>query len=358
MMNKKQKRVLMYSVVAISILLVIAFVSVRPFSITGVMVLRPIEPDPDPDGSIVLVWNTVDVAYEYHVEMSKDGGDWESIKVVYGLSSTITGLPDGTYEFRVIACNVFGVFIAESNVESVVVCIIGELVPPNEPILEVIESPNTDGKIDLEWDVVPNALYYEVYKSVDDGDYDVIYPIIEENYYTDLVYIDGTYSYKITAKNDLGTSGFSNVESVDVCFPISDPPNEPILESIVPETSNDGVIHLSWDSVLDTVYYEVYRSIDEGLLELIKTLDENYCDDFVLENGVYSYGVKAVNDFGASGFSNMEYVVVYISEPTDEPTEPIEPTEPSDDYTMLYILLGVLVVLIVPVVILVKKKKR
>lgn len=319
-------------------------------------ILQPIALHPFIVGSIDLTWSSVLSAIGYQIYVSKDYAVWELTSSTTLIILTIQDLTSGDYRFKVRGYNIAG-YTEFSNVELITISEEEEEeeepdpLPPDEPILYTIESPNTDREISLEWNVVPNTLYYEVYKSIDGGDYNIIYPIIEENYYNDLVFVDGTYSYKIKAKNDIGTSGFSNVESVVVCISIFEPPNDPVLESIVPEVSNDGVVSLSWSSVPNALYYEVYKSYNESSFVLLKTLDENYCDDLVLEDGVYSYKVKAWNDIGSSGFSNMEYVVVYIS-------EPIEPIEPTDDNTMLYILLGVLAILIVPVVILVKRKSK
>ena len=384
-MNTKQKGTLVLLIILISILSIVIVASVVPFVLLPVLnggggyvpetystlptypTLYDIQPDPDTDGEISLDWSDSSWVHYYNVYRRKS--DLVEVKIAVGiLCSSFTDCAtkdDGVYYYKIEAVNNVGK--VQSNVQEVTVEISTEdeeeeedeepPVPPNEPILYTIVSPNDDGEISLEWDVVPNTLYYEVYKSIDGGDYNVIYPIIEENYYDDLVYIDGTYSYKIKARNDAGTSGFSNVESVVVCFSILDPPNEPLLESIVPEVSNDGVVSLSWSSVPNALYYEVYKSYNESSFVLLKTLDENYCDDLVLEDGVYSYKVKAGNDIGTSAFSNVEYVVVYISEPSG-PTEPTEPTEPTDDNTMLYVLLGVLAILIVPVIILVKRKSK
>lgn len=380
-MNTKQKGILTILVLMASILVVV-IVSVVPWQLVHdgnggggeeppiyntlptYPTLYDIQPDPDTDGEITLDWSDSSWVHYYNVYRRKP--DLVEEKIIGILSSSFVdqyAKDDGVYSYKIEAVNNIGK--VQSNTQDVTVEISTDddeeeeeeedpPVPPNEPILYTIASPNTDGEISLEWDVVPDALYYEVYKSIDGGDYNVIYPIIEENYYDDLVFVDGTYSYKIKAINDAGTSGFSNVETVVVFFPIIDPPNEPLLESIVPEVSNDGVVSLSWSSVPNALYYEVYKSYDESSFVLLKTLDENYCDDLVLEDGVYSYKIKAGNDIGTSGFSNVEYVVVYISEPS-EPTESIEQT---DDYTMLYILLVVLGVLIIPVVILVKRKSK
>ena len=226
--------------------------------------------------------------------------------------------------------------------------------PPIEPILNTIEGPSTTGDIYLSWDVVSDATYYEVYRSSNGGAYSVIYPTTGKNYYDDSLLVDGTYSYKVKAGNNVGTSDFSNEQSVVVMFPIIlEPPIEPILDSIVPETSNNGAITLSWDVVSDATYYEVYRSHDGASFELLETLSDNCYEDLILDNGVYSYKIKSGNNVGNSDFSNAEYVVVYITEPP-----PLPPLPQLDDYAWLYVLFIVLGVAVFSVVILTRKRKK
>ncbi|GAH88563.1 unnamed protein product [marine sediment metagenome] len=165
-MNKKQKRTLKSTVAVVLVLftLILAtFLIIRPFALPSngiTLTLQPIVPRIDPDGSVDLVWNSVGDSYSIY--MKENDGSWKKIGSTTGLTFTKTGLADGIYEFKILAYIVTS-FFAESNIEVVTV----RITAPDSPVLETIESPNTNGVISLEWDVVPNTLYYEVYKSID-----------------------------------------------------------------------------------------------------------------------------------------------------------------------------------------------
>lgn len=315
--------------------------------------LSLITPSANDDGIINLDWYSVYYADNYDVYRSKDGGSYSFVIETIDSDYCDSVYENGDYDYKIKAKNEFGESDF-SNSQSVLVSFPLPDPHPVEPILNIIiPNPSIDGEIHISWSPVSNVLYYEVYQSKDSGAYIAVESFLDETYYDDSVFVDGTYSYKVKAKNDAGTSDFSNVESVVVSISTLDPPNKPILESIVPEASDDGVISLSWSSISNTLHYELYRSYNKSSFELLKTLEENYCDDLVLDDGVYSYKVKAVNDIGSSDFSNVRYVVVYIT----EPIEPIEPIEPTDN-TMLYILIGVLGILVIPIVVILTKKKK
>lgn len=314
--------------------------------------LEPIFPDPDYDGSIYLNWNFASGAQGYQLWMMKDSDPGEIIKTTIFTDFTKTDLTSGYYVFKVRAYNEIG-DSRYSVAQFVTVIISGEDLEeiPDAPVLNTIEGPSTTGDIYLSWNDVSDATYYEVYRSSNGGAYSVIYPTTEKNYYDDSLRVDGTYSYKVKAGNNMGTSDFSNEQSVVVRFPIIlEPPVEPILDSIVPETSNNGAISLSWDVVSDATYYEVYRSYDAASFELLETLSDNCYEDLILDNGVYSYKIKSGNNVGNSDFSNAEYVVVYITESPPEPQ--------LDDYAWLYVLFIVLGVAVFSVVILKRKGKK
>jgi len=353
---KKQKKVLTYLVVAISILLVIAFISVRPFSTTNisdVLTLQPIDPNPDLDGNVFLEWNEVYDANQYFVQMKKDAGEWGTIKNTQDFSFTKTGLTDGVYEFKVAAWHMTFLridFITWSNIESVTIDIPEPV--PDAPILDdITPSVSYDGKISLDWEDVSGADRYVVFRKMGDGFYDILGNPITTNYYDDLVSDNGVYSYKVKAGNIYDKwSDFSNEASVTVQIPSI--PEQPHMNQPTYEIIGDTIrVCIDWDEV-DCNSYNLYRSIDGGSYNLIKDglVSTSYFEDLT-RVGMYAYKVSAVNDLGESEQSVC--VTIEITEDGEPPEEPDEP----DDYTLLYILLGVLAILIVPVVILIKKKK-
>lgn len=222
---------------------------------------------------------------------------------------------------------------------------------PDCPVLCItVNSPSTDGEIVLEWDLVSNAGDYGVYRSKNDGSFDFLEKI-DENYYDDLVLESGDYSYKIKAGNEAGISDFSN--EVSIVVQLEGIPEAPFMNQLTYEIIGDTIkIYLDWEEVFCDSY-TVYRSIGSAEYEPLEDgLTSTSYTEVLIEVGVYSYKVSAVNMFGESERS------AYVSIEITEDGVPDEPPEP-DDYTVITIVvILVLAVLSIPTVILVKKKKR
>lgn len=192
------------------------------------------------------------------------------------------------------------------------------------PVLQSIPSPDNDGDILLVWNIISEAIGYQVYMSKDGGAW-ILIKTTGNFAYVHYGLTNGVYSFKVQAYNSAGYSAFSSIRSVTVSLPDPDPiiiiPDEPILEDIIPNPNINGEINLQWDSISGATVYTIYRSKDGGSLETLEAnFEENSYTDLVSENGVYSYKVKAGNSEGYSGYSNEKSVTVQL---TNIPTNPI-----------------------------------
>lgn len=193
---------------------------------------------------------------------------------------------------------------------------------PSAPSLNIIGSPDTDGRIELSWRESNDVWSYYIYRRGSDN-VERLVNIISHYYisFTDTV-PDGTYTYKIGAKNNIGMV-YSNTRTVIVDLPEPDPeptiPDAPVLKSIEPRPSTDGNIRLEWDIVSDADRYAIYRSNDDASYDLLGTVNVNYYDD-ILANGVYYYKLKAGNiDEKYSDYSNTKSITVQIPGVPDKP---------------------------------------
>ncbi len=186
--------------------------------------LNPIIPSPDTDGNIELSWSSVSDATSYEVYR-----DNILRTTTTSTSYTDSDLTDGFYEYKIVCINVEGIS-DDSNIQSVTVSILAVLVIPNAPILNPI-SPSTDidGSITINWASVSGATSYEIYRSISDGIF-VLIQTVTLTSLTDSGLSDGTYNYKIISKNNDGTSGFSNIQSVIVLKPVI--PTVPIVPPV------------------------------------------------------------------------------------------------------------------------------
>ena len=97
----------------------------------------------------------------------------------------------------------------------------------------------------------------------------------------------------------------------------SNPPPAPVLVSITPTPSINGIISLNWSAVTGAASYKVYRNssaiTDVTGLTPIATPSVNYTTDSLAASGTYWYAVVATNASGDSVVSNSQSVVVAIS---------------------------------------------
>ena len=223
------------------------------------------------------------------------------------------------------------------------------ILPPDAPILDDIESPDTDGDIILIWSTVIDVTSYNVYYSENGISFNEIASGISENTYTHLDRIDGTYYYRITAVNIEGESEYSNTKTVTVEIPgdgngdgIPDVP----VQYHLPDHDYDGEINLKWFIVSDADSYNIYRSIDGiTFTKIAYEIEGNTYTDSNRTNGIYYYKITAVNENGESDYSDVESIEVLIGE--------------SEDITLpIVILVGCLVITGFTVYIIRKRKKR
>ena len=375
-MNIMTKRTILLAV-GVSLILLTVFVAFNPlaFVVNGGGVDPPPPPKPTPlpydpgytllptkpvlqlitvgaDNSIPLTWSAVDGATSYQVYMRKEFGTWESKVLVISTTTTIKGLTDGDYSFKVRGYHSVGY----SEFSTVKLATIGpeEEVPdetPEAPVLEpIIPSVSYDGVISLKWNDVSEADKYVVYRTKEDCALELLREI-DVNYYEDLVTDNSVYYYKIRAINllvgeDFKSSDYSNEESVIVQIPGA--PDVPTVNEITYEVIESGLeISVTWNEV-DCNSYSLYKSVDSGDYVLIEEgLTSTSYSEILSDVGVYAYKVSATNAHGESELS--QHVSIKLTE--DGVALP-------DDYIVLFITLGVLAVLIVPIVILVKRRKK
>lgn len=166
----------------------------------------------------------------------------------------------------------------------------------------------------LNWTASGNNTYlantwYTIYRNgtyISDASWALGTPVIEN--------IDGlpvgTYNFTIVMD---GCGRLINSVIVNVRAPA--PPGPPVLSPIVPATSTNGSIALSWSSVSGATTYEVYHSQSPitsslGLYpQVIDIVGTTYVFQ-VYANGKHYFAVTAVNASGSSDVSNCENVTV------------------------------------------------
>jgi fibronectin type 3 domain-containing protein len=132
---------------------------------------------------------------------------------------------------------------------------------------------------------------------------------------------DTTYSYRIKAVNNSGSSGFSSSASAKTNSSYNDGKGDDgkdhgytLNSPNVTATAYSGVIEVYWDWVSGADYYEIYRySSGEGIVPLGETMTTSYTDYYydLSPDTAYYYGVIAKNSSG--GESDVSEAYVYYS---------------------------------------------
>lgn len=114
----------------------------------------------DTDGAFAISWAASTGATSYELQQQKDGGTWTTVFDGSDTSTGLSGRTDGTYKYRVRACNSSGCSTyTESTSFSVDL-------PPPAPVLTV------DGRFkgyDASWTAVAGADTYELQHAVNDA---------------------------------------------------------------------------------------------------------------------------------------------------------------------------------------------
>lgn len=328
-----------------------------PDPIPNTPTLEAITPIIDTDGIVELKWSIEKYATSYKLSYFVCGsGTFTTIRYILNNYYSIM-LENGEYGFRVQAVNSAGSSDV-SNYEYVTVAIIVNQIP-TATIISISPNPATQGVDTVSFsgsgiDTDGTIIEYK-WSSSKDGDLSVLnsFSMSANN----LSIGEHTIYFKVKDNNEVWSDtdsltltieealdGDGNGNGVDV-------PLAPTLEPITPIIDTDGNITLIWSIVSNVTSYNVYFSENGISFErIIDGLSGTTYKHLRLTNGTYYYKVTAVNINGESDYSNVEDVIVEISE---EPPPP-----PPDDLTGIIIMLVAVIIGGISVIYLTRRLKR
>ncbi len=159
-----------------------------------------------------------------------------------------------------------------------------------------IKQNGEEGFMKVSWTPVEGAQWYNIFRSEDGGEYELLDEYVNKTFYKDTDAEPGvTYSYKVAAGFDVrgeDNSGSRSAMYEAACLDI------PEIKAIK-YTSKDNV-KFAWRPVEGAAKYEVYRATSEiGDMSLVYTEDVSvgkryYIDRNVEYGGTYYYTVRAV----------------------------------------------------------------
>jgi fibronectin type 3 domain-containing protein len=246
-------------------------------------------------GGITVSWDEVEGAVKYVVYRRAVGAKkWDNIKSTTEKTYLDKSAKNNTtYYYFVKAVNSSSVYsVYDSSKVSKIKCV-------DTPTLTKIQ--NTTAGVRIDWNKVPSATGYHVYKKEGNVDY-WTYLGSTKN----LKYVDSstknksavTYQYTVRAENGV-YSGFNNTGLSDMRL------CDPIMKSA--SSSKTGVT-VKWGSVKGAEKYNVYRkTADSGWVRLavVKGMDNvTYVDKTAKKGVTYVYTARAVCSNHISAYSS------------------------------------------------------
>ncbi|WP_250633078.1 hypothetical protein [Pinirhizobacter soli] len=249
--------------------------------------------------SINLSWSSSATATSYSLQLSYNGGGWATY---YNGPATSLNAPvsaDGTYVWRVEACNTNGCSLFTAG-----------------PTVTIIHTPTTpaaisvpatsSGPIAIGWSTTTYQTFYSLEQSFNGGAFAAIYNGAANSFsYT--ATSTGTYTYRVRACNASVCGGYGPTGSSTITIP---PASAPGLS--VPATNNSGAYTVSWSAVPGATNYQAEQQVNGGAFGVIQGSGATSWSTSGQGNGTYGYRVIACNAGGCGPYSATANVVVAL----------------------------------------------
>lgn len=252
-------------------------------------------------GSYSLSWTAVAATTSYVLQEQVNGGAWATVQS-NGSISWSTSRGNGTYGYRVEACNAGGCSALSTTQTTIV------LIPPAAPGNINVPATST-GPIAVSWAASSTATSYQLFQSFNGGGWSGAYTggatsaVINEG-------STGSYVFEVQACNGGGCSAFVMSSAVTVTIP---PSGVPSLS--VPSTSNSGIYTVSWTGVGGEVWYDLQEQVNGGGWSTVQSNGYTSWAGSPKNDGTYSYQVRACNAGGCTAWSGIGTVTVALHMP-------------------------------------------
>lgn len=242
---------------------------------------------------VQLSWEAADGALDYFVRRASAAeGPFVLLATVPGTRYADESAANGVlYFYAVSAGNPGGESAPTPPVAAT------PIAPPGAP--GGVTANAGGGQVRLDWDPVPGAEGYVVWRAGDKDGEPAAVAHVRETTFTDTKVVDGTtYLYSLIAVNSSGDSPASHLVSAT---PRSAPPAPAGLTG----TTGDGQVSIRWDAADGAAAYRVKRASNrEGPYETVGQVETTSFSDTGVVNGTtYFYIVRAVSPAGKSPYS-------------------------------------------------------
>jgi hypothetical protein len=259
-------------------------------------------------GGVTVSWSTSAPVTGYTLQQSSNGGtSWSTVYAGTATSVALSGLGDGSYTYRLQACNDTAGDTACTAWVAAGPMVVA-LPPPTPASINIPAS--SSGPVAVSWSASSTATSYALQHadySVG-GSWSTIYTGSATSY-TQHETVTGVWIYQVEACNSSGCSAFQLKHSgVTVTIP---PASAPSLS--VPATSGTGSYTVSWGAVSGATSYTLQQSSNGGS-SWSTTYSGSATSDALsgIGNGTYTYRVEACNAGGCGVWSTTHAITVTL----------------------------------------------
>lgn len=252
-------------------------------------------------GSYAVSWSAVATATSYTLQVSSNGGGSWSTAYSGGTTGwAASGQGNGSYAYRVQACNVGGCGAWSSTGTTTVL-----LPPASAPGLSVPAGSAT-GSYTVSWGGVATATSYTLQLGIDGGGWGTVYSGGATSWAAS-GQATGTYAYRVQACNASGCGPWSSTGTINVLLP---PGSAPSLS--VPGSSNTGSYTVSWGAVATASGYTLQESVNGGGWSTVQSGSATNWAASGHATGTYAYQVQACNASGCGPWSGSASTSVLL----------------------------------------------
>ncbi|MGE8226453.1 MAG: wall-associated protein [Stenotrophomonas sp.] len=256
-------------------------------------------PGTSTNGSYTITWSSVATATSYRLEESAAGGSWATVYSSNGNSHAIGGKGNGTYAYRVTACNDGGCSGYSQNAQ------VSVLLPPSTTPTLSGPTVSTTGSYTISWTAVASAADYELEESANGANWVLAQKSVALS--KNLTGKgEGNYSYRVRACNQSGCTGYSASHQIAIGYV----PNGVNITSslnleMVVGNKVRNTCSVSWSSQPNATYYELVETTNgstqySGPNKSVVSSTGNYCAS--------AHIVRACNANGCSAFSSPPFI--------------------------------------------------
>ena len=163
-----------------------------------------------------------------------------------------------------------------------------------------LKNDAATGKPVLSWKAISGAATYEIYRSENDGTFELIATQAELTYTDENAVVDGVYSYKVNAIAEDAVLNCVDNSPVTITAACAKPAASIVLDGKKPM--------VSWEPVEGAARYYVYRSTKKSSdFKKVATVEdgESYTDSKAKKGTTYYYKVVAVGETTSGAYSNV-----------------------------------------------------